>query len=327
MLRRIVFMALFLLTISGVSLVAAQDDKPVIPDYVNREFEFGGFNRTYALATPRDNDDSPRPLVIVFHGYGDTGLAMLANTGLKELAQEQGYIIAFPTGVENGWGYLDKDEIHSAEVYTDDWNFFAALVDDISSTVSVDASRVYVIGFSNGGSLGYRIMCEHSDRVAGVVVIASTLSSHTAGHCIGTPPVPLMMILGTADRSFPFGGSAEIKSDGRLVLQFSFQQHMSFLAQHQHCNMSGGTTRTVSTDDSRIGVVRDFYNECPGGEPILLYALIDYEHGYGKGALITREDGSVGTLEDAMFDFFAQHPAVQTPEAAKTAEATETPGD
>ncbi|NJR12444.1 hypothetical protein HC776_00700 [bacterium] len=215
--------------------------------------------------------------------------------------------------MEQGWGYLDQDELNVRDVYTDDWNFFAALVDDIGTQARIDPSRVYVIGFSNGGSLGYRIMCEYPQRVAGVVIIASTLSSYTANHCVNTAPVPLMMILGTADRIFPFGGSAEIKSDGRLILQLSFQQQMTFLAQHQKCRLAGGTTRTVSTMESPIRVVRDFYDQCAGGAPILLYALMEYGHGYGGAASITRDDGSLGTLEEAMFDFFAAYPAQAAP--------------
>lgn len=305
---RIFLIALLLACCVGVA--TAQENKPLIPEYFSGQFAFEGFSRTYALVPPKDFDlEKSYPLVVVFHGAGGSGIEMLTDTGLKDLASEQGYLIAFPNGVEQGWGYLDKEELNTRDVYTDDWNFFDALVKDAENFAHVDLSRVYVIGFSNGGSLGYRIMCEYPDLVAGVVVIASTLSSYTAEQCVNTDPVPLMMILGTADRIFPFGGSAEIKSDGRLILQFSFQQQMTFLAQHQRCNLAGGTTDTVSTMESPIRVVRDFYDQCPGGEPILLYALIDYEHGYGGSASITLEDGAAGTLEDAMFEFFAAYPS------------------
>jgi len=304
------FYLLILLLACGVGLTAAQDTKPLIPDFTTNTFSFGGFERTYSLVTPDAYDKSKTyPLVVVFHGAGGTGIDMMSRTALKELAAKQGYVIAFPDGIEKGWGYLDKKDSSSGEVYTEDWNFFAALVDDIGQYASIDTQRVYVVGFSNGGSLAYRIMCEYPERVAGVVVMASTLSSYTATACIGTKPVPLMTVLGTADRTFPFGGSAEIKSDGRLVLQFSFQQQMTFLAQHQSCQLSGGTTSTVSLPNSPLEVVRDFYDQCPGGAPILVYALIDFEHGYGGKAVITREDETVGTLEDAIFDFFAAYPA------------------
>lgn len=289
---------------------ASAQEQPLFPQYFNGTFAFGGFQRTYTIVPPPDFDaEKSYPLVVVFHGAGSSGMEMLNGTGLKDLAAKEGYLIAFPDGVEQGWGYLDKEDLHVRDVYTDDWNFFTAMVDDAAQFANVDPSRVYVIGLSNGGSLAYRIMCEHPDRVAGVVVIASTLSNYTASHCVNTDPVPLMMILGTADRIFPFGGSAEIKSDGRLVLQLSFQQQMTFLSQHQHCSLSGGTTDTVSAMESPIRVVRDFYDECPGGAPMLVYAMIDYEHGYGASVGITRADGTPGTLENAMFDFIAAFPA------------------
>jgi polyhydroxybutyrate depolymerase len=305
--RRLFLIALLLACCVGFA--TAQEPKPLIPEYFSGNFTFGGFERTYALVPPKDFDaEKTYPLVVVFHGAGSSGIEMLTGTGLKDIASEQGYLIAFPNGVEQGWGYLDKDELHTRDVYTDDWNFFAAMVDDAGQFAHVDPSRIYVVGLSNGGSLAYRIMCEYPDRVAGVVVMASTLSNYTASHCIGSTPVPLMMVLGTGDRTFPFGGSAEIKSDGRLVLQLSFQQQMTFLSQHQGCNLAGGSTDTVSTMESPLRIVRDFYDQCPSGKPMVVYALIDYEHGYAGSAPITREDGTVGTIENAIFDFFAAYP-------------------
>jgi polyhydroxybutyrate depolymerase len=303
------FSLIVLLLACCVGFAAAQEDKPLAPEYFTGQFTYGGFERTYALVPPPDFDpEKSYPLVVVFHGAGSSGIEMLAGTGLREIAAQEGYLIAFPNGVEQGWGYLDKEELHTRDVYTDDWNFFAAMVNNAGSFANVDTSRVYVMGLSNGGSLAYRIMCEYPDRVAGVVVLASTLSSFTADQCVNTTPVPLMMVLGTADRIFPFGGSAEIKPDGRLVLQLSFQQQMTFLAQHQHCNLAGGTTRNVSAMESAIRIVRDVYDQCPGGQPMLVYALIDYEHGYAGASAITRTDGTPGTLENAMFDFFAAYP-------------------
>lgn len=303
------FSLIVLLLACCVGFASAQEDKPLVPEYFSGQFTYGGFQRTYSLVPPADYDpEKSYPLVVVFHGAGSSGIEMLVGTGLKDIASAQGYVIAFPNGIEQGWGYLDKEELHTRDVFTDDWNFFAALVNDSRNYANVDPNRVYVIGLSNGGSLAYRIMCEYPDRVAGVVVIASTLSTYTANQCVNTAPVPLMMVLGTGDRTFPFGGSAEIKSDGRLVIQLSFQQQMTFLAQHQHCNLAGGTTRNVSVMESPVQIVRDLYDQCPGGKPMLVYALIDYPHGYPGMSAITRTNGTPGTLEEAMFDFFAAYP-------------------
>src|SRR5687768_13132076 len=108
---------------------SAQDEKLLIPDYYNGTFAFGGFERTYSLMLPDGFDaEKSYPLVVVFHGAGSSGVEMLVGTGLKDLATDQGYLIAFPNGVEQGWGYLDKEELYTREVFTDDWNFFTALV-------------------------------------------------------------------------------------------------------------------------------------------------------------------------------------------------------
>lgn len=125
-----------------VGLASAQEEKPLIPEYFSGQFAFGGFQRTYSLVAPEDFDaEKSYPLVVVFHGAGGSGLEMFTGTGLQDLASEHGYLIAFPNGVDQGWGYLDKEDQHVREVYTDDWNFFTALVDDAENYAHVDVSR------------------------------------------------------------------------------------------------------------------------------------------------------------------------------------------
>ena len=98
---RIFLIALLLACCVGVAM--AQENKPLIPEYFSGQFAFEGFSRTYALVPPKDFDlEKSYPLVVVFHGAGGSGIEMLTDTGLKDLASEQGYLIAFPNGVEQG---------------------------------------------------------------------------------------------------------------------------------------------------------------------------------------------------------------------------------
>src|SRR5262249_41179079 len=41
----------------------------------------------------------------------------------------------------------------------------------VSARYAIDPRRVYVVGFSNGGSMAHRLACEAADRVAAIVSI------------------------------------------------------------------------------------------------------------------------------------------------------------
>ena len=50
-----------------------------------------------------------------------------------------------------------------------------AVLDDIAANVSIDASRVYSTGISNGGFFSQRLACELSDRIAATYTIAAPM--------------------------------------------------------------------------------------------------------------------------------------------------------
>ena len=63
----------------------------------------------------------------------------------------------------------------------DDVQFFRHLLDDLSTVATVDRSRVYVDGFSNGGGMAVRIACEAAEEVAAIGTVAGFLALFAPG--------------------------------------------------------------------------------------------------------------------------------------------------
>ena len=62
----------------------------------------------------------------------------------------------------------------AADEAEDDVGFVELVVKDAARRVQVDAARVYVTGFSNGGMLVYRAMAERTGLFAAAAPLAAT---------------------------------------------------------------------------------------------------------------------------------------------------------
>jgi polyhydroxybutyrate depolymerase len=168
------------------------------------ELTSGGVDRAVLVHMPPDYDPSvPVPLVMAYHFVGSAPASMSQLTGLNAAADAAGMLLAYPVGV-NGSFNAGKCCGKAWEDGIDDVAFTREVLDSISNTYCVDATRVYAAGMSNGAMMAYRLGCELADRFAGVASVAGAL--HLDGSCAPSRPVPMLAVHGTADAVVPFEG-------------------------------------------------------------------------------------------------------------------------
>jgi poly(3-hydroxybutyrate) depolymerase len=123
------------------------------------ELTVDGTQRAARVYPGRRADAEPSPLVIVFHGLGDTARNFANAIKFHEAWPEA--TVVYPKGKPrddrdgmNGWhGFRDNDENH-------DLDFVDALLDELPKRYKVDPERVYVSGFSNGGHLTFNLLLD-----------------------------------------------------------------------------------------------------------------------------------------------------------------------
>lgn len=107
-----------------------------------------GLERTYRLHVPPGHDRTPpAPLMIVLHGGGGDGRGMpkLTEGGFDRLADREGFIVAYPDGIENHWNDGRGNESYRAQrERVDDVGFMGALIDALAASHGIDRARVYV---------------------------------------------------------------------------------------------------------------------------------------------------------------------------------------
>ena len=172
--------------------------------------EVGGLSRTYLVHEPADAvPGEALPLLIVFHGAGADAVGAERVTGFTADANDDGFLVAYPNGTkanaidgELAWnagaccGRAKADNV-------DDVGFVMAMIAELSAEYPVDASRIFLVGFSNGGMLSYRLACQFADAFAGIAVVGGALNY---SPCKPTSPVSVLIVHGTTDATVPYGG-------------------------------------------------------------------------------------------------------------------------
>jgi polyhydroxybutyrate depolymerase len=163
---------------------------------------YAGQVRTFNLyVAPRVPSSVPVPLLIVLHGlYLDPASAEAAS-GLDAVADSEDVALAYPSGVGGSWnaGNCCGDSHRQG---MDDVGFLVQVAHLVEQIRPIDLDRIYVTGFSNGGMMALKAVCDRPDVFAGAVSVSGTLQA----PCSGLRPVNAMLIHGLQDATVPYAG-------------------------------------------------------------------------------------------------------------------------
>jgi poly(3-hydroxybutyrate) depolymerase len=187
-----------------------------------------GVARTYALYVPSSAmtaiASGPVPLVIAFHGAGDTGSNFIAWNGLAASASSDALIVVgadgYPgNGGVRGWflsaseGWPGTDGYSSSTA--NDLSFATQIKNEVGGLYNISTKRVFACGFSRGA--GLTVLLAESSGNPGV--LSGTWSSPFAAYGASagydpfggslslsgtTPKRPVWMIHGTSDAAVPY---------------------------------------------------------------------------------------------------------------------------
>lgn len=194
-----------------------------------------GVRRTYRSIVPL-HVTNRLPLLIVLHGRGESGSVVANQTGFRGLVERRQAILVAPDGQQRSWNAGHGCCGIAGSRGSPDVPFVAAIVADAVRRWPVDAGRVYLVGYSNGGKLAYSEVCAHPTLFAAVATYGAVpLSPCTPG----TAAVPFLLAAGSADSVLPFHG----KPAGRPPLP-SVPQALAWLRAQDGCPAKTAKTQT-----------------------------------------------------------------------------------
>lgn len=249
---------------------------------------FGGVQRTYVLHVPAALDH-PNGLVLNLHGGGQSGRKQAALTNYDAVADQHGWIVAYPDGIDFSWadgrGASTPDRRG-----VDDVGFLAALIGRLSHDYGIAPDRVFVTGMSAGGFMANRLACERADLVAAIVPVSGTLGRSVP--CNPSKPVSVLTVHGTADRVVPYNGGRMVGRGGASDVVAAHTMADRWRA-FDHCQSA---VRGADGRDKRLRA-----NGCADGTEVVFVTIDGWGHTWPSGPAAGFD------ASQASAQFFAAH--------------------
>jgi len=261
----------------------------------------GGILRTYLVHVPASYDGTqPVPLLVDLHGFSSNADEERRVSGHLAQSDRRGFIAVWPQGVAASWNGYGCCFVSNL-LMVDDVTFLRSLIGGMKARAHIDASRVFVTGISNGGSMAQRMACEAADIVRAAASVSFPLNSD---QCHPSQPIGVTEIAGTADTTIPYDGGEGIPPlpPTTLGIPFGVQGARQSLAAWKRINgCSDALTRVQLPEGSRS----ETYEHCTGGVKAGLVTIADGKHVLYNGYTGLGYDGNNAPID--VSDYIWEH--------------------
>ena len=250
------------------------------PGVVNTALTAGGATHAVRIYVPPvPAGTGVLPVVLNWHGLGESGNSQAGYTQYEALAEKEGFIVVHPTGSRSpdlpvlnmspGWELIPG--LDTAE--RDDLAFASALIDELVANWCADATRIFSIGFSNGSFFTSALVCELADRIAGA---ASVAGLYHPDSCTPSRPLPYIAFEGIDDPIVPFetgGPTTYPELRDTMFTLGAFDAFAAFATQF-------GCDEEPAISEVGEDVTRYDYLNCDDNIPMTFYAFGGVPNGH-----------------------------------------------
>src|SRR5271163_951857 len=295
----------------GMPTHRAEDVRATSPDgarFEERSYANDGGSRRYKIYVPAHYCGEPLPLIVMLHGCKQSPDDFARGTQMNELAQEQGFVVAYPEQPPSANSSKCWNWFNTGDQLRDEGepSLIAGITRQIPRDLAIDPTRIYIAGLSAGGATAAIMGSTYPDLYAAIGVhsglacgAAKDLPSAFAAMRRGgfslmegaKRPLPTIVFHGDRDHTVsPVNGDqviAQSKAAAELHLTISRGQS------------AGGInyTRTVQADASG----------CPVLEQWVLHGAGHAWSGGSSAGSYTDPRGPNASRE--MLRFFLEHPS------------------
>jgi poly(3-hydroxybutyrate) depolymerase len=241
------------------------------------QFMSGGINRSCIVEIPFIFASVKNlPVVFDLHAYGDDASFEQNYNRTHLLGDSVGFITVYPEAITRIWNSGISANFSWPTPTADDVAFISAIIDTLYQRYSIDTTRVYSCGMSNGGFMSLMLGGKLSRKIAAVASVGGVLTTTSAAAYAAARPVPVLMMHGTSDKTVPFNGG--------VTNWYSVDQVIEFWRQKNACFQAPVKTDVPNTDPTDNSTVEVYtYKSDSNISQVKLYKVIDGLHVWPGG--------------------------------------------
>lgn len=244
-----------------------------------RTIDVNRMPRTYEIVASTRRASARIPVIVVLHGRSVTPAIEEVRDGLVPLARAGRVVLVYPAGRGQSWNAgTCCGPAHAAGV--DDVAFVDALIRSLRNDPSIAASRLALVGYSNGGKLAYDVVCQRPSLVSAVAIVAAV----PVVPCPAGAPVSLLQIAGTADAEVAYDGPG-----GNAVNGFRESTVAAQVATWRARDRCSGMPTVHVTGSLRT----ETWTACAPGSRVQLATYVGGTHSWPVGSASTPPASSV----------------------------------
>ncbi len=252
------------------------------PDFYNVKadsLKIGNIYRSYLYHIPKGVSKNPK-IIFVLHGSTMTAKQMLDVTGFEfNILSDslKNTIVVYPQGYETYWNDCRKPETDKANALNlNEMDFFKEIISKLVTANKWKHNSIFVVGFSNGGHLVYKLAKENPDFFKGFAVIGANMPVASNNDCFSSDKaVSILIANGTADPVNQFNGGDGKR--GKVIPTFNSVQYWKDLMKDNEIIETKEKVPDVVKDDNSTVVIY-FYKGKNSKKKVELVKIINGGH-------------------------------------------------
>lgn len=251
------------------SKTSIRENLPVDYILIHEKIQVDSSEREYILFQPKQIKSNV--ILIALHGRGGTGEELMWKTGFNLLAEEEGFIIVYPFGLNKAW--IDGRQLPEEDKNANDEKFLLALKEKLQKEFLIQ--KFFLFGYSNGGFMTQRMAFDHPNSFIGYASVVSTISENLNK---GKPkrPVAVLFINGTEDPVVPYNGGTILGNKGSVL---GAEDTVKQWVKWNKCELKP-ELETINQQEDGVKVFIYNYNTCKSKKLVRFIKLEGAGHGW-----------------------------------------------
>jgi polyhydroxybutyrate depolymerase len=225
-------------SITTAKVVAAADRTMNTSTY---SLQVGDMSRSYTVLTPAKTAlKASAPIIMMLSGLNSTQDQEITRDQFTSYATAGDAEVVYPLAYRESWNALGCCS-WAAKAAVDDIGFITKLV----SVVDPGHTRpIYIVGYSNGGRLAYRLACTDPLLFDGTVIVKAA----PMPGCTVVVPMKIMTIASTDDTDVPYKPGEKGKESPSATVQNADLRASSQCSSKSASSSQGNMTYTLWSD-------------------------------------------------------------------------------